>query len=186
MLKIIYGAVVFFVVPAILLTLFIISSALPSQAENAESRISGRAGFFAGLILFTGYVVSTANGVQTPHFPLDQLPSTHWLGVLTGLGAGYLFPFVLRIAQPSRVLGVLTLLLSAMSLIALFSYVFDSQYRNLVMYFALSSIFGALINMVFSPQVIKEVLGHGNADSATATSAHRPGRQAPARSTALD
>jgi hypothetical protein len=157
MLKVIYGAVIFVGIPGILLGLFIVNATVPGKAPNPESRVSGWAGFWAGLVLFAGYVVSVADDIRSPRFQLDTFPSVNIGALMLGLLVGYVLPFLLLAVRATRILGLLTLLTSSMTLVFLFSYLFHSDIRNFAMYLALSCLFGALLNVIFHPRVIREL-----------------------------
>jgi len=62
-----------------------------------------------------------AEDIKTPVFELDQFPSVNLTAVALGLAAGYVLPFLMLALGATRVLGLLTLLVSSMTLVFLFS-----------------------------------------------------------------
>jgi hypothetical protein len=101
MLKAIYFAIVFLIIPAIILAFFIIAGVLPRAAASRDATMSGRAGFWAGLVIFAAFAVSAISDVTSPDFRADQLPSFSWFGIIVGIIAGFALLFVVEVALPS-------------------------------------------------------------------------------------
>lgn len=159
MLKVIYFAIIFLVIPAIILAFFIISALLPRAANSGNARVSGRAGFWAGLVVFAAFAVSAIGSVTSPDFHVEKLPSFSWLGILAGVVGGFAFLLVVERILPSRGIGILTLILSAASTIGLFSYLFTSGTRDFMMYLTLGLLLGVLVNVIIAPQIARGILG---------------------------
>jgi hypothetical protein len=158
MLRAIYFSIIFIIIPAIILAFFIIAAILPSRAADGNARFSGRAGFWAGLVVFAGYAISAIGRITAPNFNVDRLPSFNWIGVIIGVIAGFALLFLVEEALPSRGIGILTLVLSAASTIGLFSYLFTSEIRDFAMYLTLGALFGVLVNVIVSPTVARGIL----------------------------
>ena len=158
MLQFIYFTIIFVVIPAIIVAFFIIAALLPGRAADGNATFSGRAGFWAGLVIFAGFSVSAISGITAPDFSVDRLPSFNWFGAIVGLLVGFFFLFFVEGALPSRGIGVLTLILSAASTIGLFSYLFTSGIRDFTMYLTLGALLGVLINVIVDPKVARGIL----------------------------
>ena len=68
-----------------------------------------------------GHVCWWLTDIKTPVLELDQFPSVNLTAVALGLAAGYVLPFLMLALGATRVLGLLTLLVSSMTLVFLFS-----------------------------------------------------------------
>ena len=113
---------------------------------------SSRAGFWAGLVIFVVFVISQLHLARAPDLSLNQLPQLELLPLLVGALVGFNILLVARLIRAEALLGIETLLLSAASSIALFSYIFMAGARNGMSYLALGTVFGALLFVVFFPQ----------------------------------
>jgi hypothetical protein len=113
---------------------------------------SSRAGFWAGLVIFVVFVISQLGLVRTPDLNPSALPQLELLPLLGGALVGFVILFMVRIIKADALMGIVTLLLSAASSIALFSYIFMAGARNGMGYLALGTVFGALLFVVFFPQ----------------------------------
>jgi len=71
-----------------------------------------------------------------------------------GLVAGFVFLGLVRIAVPTRLVGLITLTLAGTSTSALFTYVFINSLRVSVLYCALGSALGILLHIVLYPASI--------------------------------
>lgn len=112
-------------------------------------RLSTNAGFLAGLVAFTIYLVSSFSKAQIPAIGLDHTPAIHWTPILIGGLLGFTTPFLVHIEQlRPGLLGLLTLFLSATSSIAVFSYLYVSPLRDLFIFLALSAMLGMLLHVV--------------------------------------
>lgn len=158
MLTFIYFGIIFVAIPLVMIWFFVAAAVLPKRAPDLNAQFSGRAGFWAGLVVFAGYAVSALSGISSPDFNVSRLPSFHFIGAALGTFFGFVIPLVTEKALPSRGIGVLTLFLSAASSVGLFSYLFYSDVRDFTMYFALGSMFGVLMNIVFLPAVIHGIV----------------------------
>jgi hypothetical protein len=158
MIKIIYAVIIYGLIPAILIMYFVISARLPSMVEDSEVRLSARAGFWAGVVIFAAYCVIVIPGIDELNFDVDSLPSFNLWGALLGLATGFVFLRVLEIFLPSRGIGILTLIMAAASAIALFSYLFQADARDFTMYLTLGALFGGLLNVVLFPSLAKSLL----------------------------
>ncbi|UOY03732.1 hypothetical protein [Blastococcus sp. PRF04-17] len=163
MLKVLYAVIIYGLIPAILLLYFLISARLPAMVQGEESRLSARAGFWAGVVLFAAYCVVVIPGIDDLDFNVQSLPAFNLWGMLLGLIVGFFFLGVLEFLLPTRGVGLLTLLIAAASSIALFSYLFQADARDFTMYLTLGTLFGGLFHIVLFPRVAKGLLSTSSA-----------------------
>lgn len=121
-------------------------------AMSKARTVSARAGFGAGLVIFVVYVISQLALVRAPDFSTNQFPQLELLPLATGALIGFIILLGVRLVKADALSGMVTLLLSAASSIALFSYIFMAAMRNSMGYLALGTVFGALLFVVFFPQ----------------------------------
>jgi hypothetical protein len=106
MLRFIYFLIIFIIIPGIILAFFVIAALLPNFAVDRDVKFSGRAGFWAGLVIFAIYALSAIARITTPNFNVDQLPSFSWLGLIIGAIVGFAFLFLVQFTLPRRGLAV--------------------------------------------------------------------------------
>lgn len=149
------------VVPLIMFAVFAFSCVIVSTARTPESRVSSWAGLFAGLVIFVVYVVSQLGQIREPDFRSGSLPGLLVDPLGRGLAAGFIFLGFVRIAVPTRLVGLITLTLSASSTSAVFTYTFIDQQRVSVLYWTLGASLGILLHIVFFPTSIEHIFGPG-------------------------
>ncbi len=91
--------------------------------------MSAWAGFFAGLVTFVIYVVSQLNMIHDTDFRVSTLPGLLVWPLIMGLAAGFVFLWLVHYVLPTRLVGILTLMLAGTSSSALFTYVFLTTLR---------------------------------------------------------
>jgi len=164
-LQVIYGAILWVVVPGIMVAMLIFSFVIPGYIRNVDKdkekqyKVSAIAGFWAGLVLFVIYVLSQLQGLQQPDFSLSNLPSFDFGSLVTaliGAALGFSFLWLLLFLKTTPLIGLITLVLSAASSIALFSYIFAAS-RDTLMFITTGAIFGLLLHIVINPRITKEI-----------------------------
>jgi hypothetical protein len=143
------------IVPCVMLALFIFALRIAARAGDPELRRSAWAGIWAGLVILVLYIVSQSSRMRSPDLDFSTLPGLQTLPLLIGLAAGFVFLGVVRFLVPTRVVGLVTLLLSATSSCALFSYVFIDSLRLSVLYASLGAALGILLHIVVFPASVK-------------------------------
>ncbi len=151
-------AVQWLIVPFILLGLLALSRVIVNSVSDFEFRISAMAGFWSGLVVFVLYVVSQLNVIHTPSFDLLRLPRLLIIELILGLVMGFCFLWLARVIIHTRFIGLGTLLLSAMSTIALFTYIFITNLRGSILCWTLGVALGALLHTVLFPSSIRNIL----------------------------
>lgn len=143
------------VTPAIFVALFIFGVTIVKRTAYDERRTSARAGFWAGLILFVGYVISQSHTLKMPASIFRYLPELDLLPAAIGFVIGFLFLWGVTSLLLTRMVGLVSLVLSALSTSGLYSYIFIDAVRNRILFLALGFAFGALLHIVFFPSSIK-------------------------------
>ena len=163
----ILGSVVqWIVVPLILFLLFIIAKRLAKSATDQDLRASAWAGFWAGLVIFVIVVVSQLDNIYARKMNLEELSGIKIIPLALGFIIGFVILLALRRAAPTRLIGLITLLLSSTSTSALFSYIFLTQTRTSLLYSTLGLAVGVLIHITLFPASVKYLFNMPDAPSA--------------------
>jgi hypothetical protein len=147
------------ILPSIMLAVFAFAWVIAGTAKSPELKVSAWAGFFAGLVIFVIYVVSQLRLIHDPDFRVSTLPGLLVGPLSAGLGAGFLFLWLVRVALPTRLVGILTLMLAGTSSSALFTYLFLTTLRIPVLYWTLGTALGILLHVVFFPGSVRHIFG---------------------------
>ena len=156
-LQVIYGIVLWLIVPCIIFGMLIFCM---SVCGHADEKRSAWAGFFLGLIVFVLYVISKLSSLQTVDFSFKSFPDLgfgSWVVLIIGALVGFFLLFIVAMLKPTRGIGVITLFLASASTCALFSYIFISSIRDTAMFFALGTLCGLLVHIMFNPETIPEI-----------------------------
>jgi hypothetical protein len=156
-LQVIYGFVLWLIVPCIIFGMIIFSMVIAGHADEKRSAWSG---FFLGMIVFVLYIISKLSSLQAVDFTFNSFPNLafgSWMVLLLGLLSGFFLLFIVTMLKPTRGVGVVTLFLSAASTCALFSYIFISSIRDTAMFFAFGTLCGLLIHVMFNPDTIPQI-----------------------------
>jgi hypothetical protein len=145
------------ILPSIIVLLFGFAWVIANTAGSPELRVSAWVGFFAGLVSFVIYVVSQLSLINDPDFRVSTLPGLLFLPLSAGLGAGFVFLWLVRVALPTRLVGILTLMLSGTSSSALFTYLFLTTMRVWVLYWTLGTALGILLHVMFFPESVEHI-----------------------------
>ena len=159
MAPIIATIVQWLILPSIMTSLFAFAWVIASTARFPELKVSAWAGFFAGLVTFVIYVVSQLRLIHDPDFRVTTLPGLLVWPLSAGLGAGFVFLWLVRLALPTRLVGILTLMLSGTSSSALFTYLFLTTLRVSVLYWTLGTALGILLHVVLFPESVGHIFG---------------------------
>jgi hypothetical protein len=143
--------------PLIMGALFTFAWIIASTARTGELKVSSWAGFWAGLMTFVIYVVSQLTQIQEPKLQFENLPGMQFLELGWGITTGFVFLWVVRHAVPTRLVGLLTLMLAGSSTSALFTYVFINPARVSVLYWTLGTALGILLHIVLFPTSIAHI-----------------------------
>jgi hypothetical protein len=143
------------IVPGVMLVLFFFALSIAAKSAP-EFRRSAWAGIWAGLLVLVIYIVSHSGDLGSSELDFSTLPGLQVSPLLIGLVAGFIFLLMVRFLAHTPVVGFITLLLSATSTSALFSYIFIDSLRLSVMYGSLGAALGILLHIVILPSSVKE------------------------------
>ena len=143
------------VLPIVIITLLIFSLTIIRRVKEPESKLSARAGFWAGIILFVIFIVSQLRGIREPRFDFSSVPGFDLIPLVVGGLIGFALLWAIRMTVSTRFVGVLTLLLTAASTIALYSFVFIESLRATVLYVSLGIALGVLVHVVLLPSSMR-------------------------------
>lgn len=145
------------VVPGIMLVLLIYAMVIAGSVNDSELKTSAWAGFWAGLVVFVIYVVSELGRIREPNLNFSSLPGLLFLPLAVGFGIGFGFLWMVKVMVPTRLVGIITMLLSATSTSALFAYVFIDSSRVSVLYWVLGTALGILLHIVLLPRSVRDL-----------------------------
>ncbi len=160
------------ILPSIILAVFAFAWIIASAARTPELRVSAWAGFWAGLLSFVIYVVSQLGEIRDPDSHFAILPGLLVLPVASGLAVGFVFLELVRLAVPTRLVGLITLALSATSTSALFTYFFINVLRVPVLYWTLGAALGILLHIVLFPQAVQYIFKARDVERPSLVEAH--------------
>jgi hypothetical protein len=145
------------ILPLIMFALFAFAWIIASTARTPELKVSSWAGCWAGLVTFVIYVVSQLGHIREPDLHFSALPGFLLLPLGWGLGAGLVFLWLVRHAVPTRLVGLITLMLAACSTSAVFTYIFIDSVRVSVLYWTLGTALGILLHIVLFPTSVEHI-----------------------------
>ena len=143
------------IVLGIILSALSFSIIVVRRTFQDERGTSARAGFWAGILLMIVFVISHWHTVKSPAFSLKSLPSLNLEPAGIGLIIGFLFLWMVRFLLPTRMVGLISLVLSAASTSGLYAYVFIETLRDTILFLALGIAFGALLHIALFPNSIR-------------------------------
>ena len=149
------------ILPLIMFAIFAFAWIIASSARTAELRVSSWAGFWAGLLSFVIYVVSQLSQIREPNLHYAPLPGLQLLPLGWGLTTGFVFLWIVRHAVPTRLVGLITLMLAGSSTSAVFTYIFIDSLRVSVLYWTLGTALGILLHIVLFPTSIAHIFPLG-------------------------
>jgi hypothetical protein len=145
------------ILPLIMCAIFALAWIIAGSAKSAELKVSSWAGFWAGLLSFVIYVVSQLGEIREPNLQYKPLPGLQLLPLGWGLTTGFVFLWIVRHAVPTRLVGLITLMLAGSSTSAIFTYIFIDSLRVSVLYWTLGTALGILLHIVLFPASIAHI-----------------------------
>lgn len=146
------------IVPGILIIILLYAFNLPRKISDSQIRISGKAGVFAGLIVFIIFVVSQQKqGLEfSPDIPTYDFSLFAFAAIILGTGFGYLFAWIVDAIKQYRALGFLVLFIVASTTIAIYGYTFIKDVRSHVVFVSLGIMLGALLHIMWFPEALSK------------------------------
>jgi hypothetical protein len=146
------------IVPFILIGIFSFSRLIMKNVASGENRISAKAGFWAGLVLFIIYFIYEIPLFKTPEFIKITTLGINIFGIIIGSFLGFFFLFVVKRWIPTRIVGFVVMFLAFSSTSALYSYVFIQTFNRFLLSLTLGVGFGALLHITLWPKSIHEII----------------------------
>jgi hypothetical protein len=147
-------AVQWIIVPLILLSVFNMARRLAKTAKEPDLKASAWAGLWAGLVIFVIIVASQLQDMRAADFGPGFFPRLSSTPLILGFILGFLILLGVRRSAPTRMIGLITMLLSSASSSALFSYVFMVDMRGPLLYSTLGLAVGVLVHITIFPASI--------------------------------
>jgi hypothetical protein len=145
------------IIPMIMLAIFSFAWLIAGKARTPELRISAWAGFWAGLLAFVIYAISELGQIKDPTFRFTSVPGLMLMPLGCGLSAGFVFLGLVKLAEPTRLVGLITLALAGTSASAFFTYIFLESLRVSVLYWTMGASLGILLHIVLNPSSIEHL-----------------------------
>jgi hypothetical protein len=147
-LKFLFGAIMYVIVPAIMLAFIIIAFGV--AGESKDDAESAGAGIAAGFISFATYATGTAAAHSSfPKFSPNHPPSFDLIAFIVGITIGLLAPLIVTLASKNEATGVVTLVLTFSGCAGLYSYLFATSLHRFTLYASLSAGLGWVLSGVF-------------------------------------
>jgi len=150
--QIVFDIILWVAVPAILIIAIVKASHLSRHADDEKRAAAARSGFWGGIVLSLIVLIYQANVFVRTGFPNRDLFQGFdlWLA-LTGAIVAYLLSLGGKRAVPTKLVGLIVLLLTFLSFYALIHYLLIRTYNDVVLSLVLGATFGILLHYTASP-----------------------------------
>lgn len=142
------------IVPGVILATLLFSIIIVRCTSGDERQTSARAGFWAGVVLMVVFVISQWQSLKTSTFAFGSLPQLNLESAGLGFIIGFVFLWVVMLLLPTRMVGLISLILFAANTSALYSYFFIEGLRSTILFLTPGIAFSALLHIVFFPNSI--------------------------------
>ena len=149
---------VWIAIPSIMLGISLLARSIMSRIPEGENKVSARAGWWAGLVLFAIYFFYEMPSFHVLEISVQASLRLDILGVLLGSIGGFFLLWVLKCVVSTRVVGFVILFLCFSGFAALYTYFFLSIFNNVLASSVLGIAFGSLIHVVAMPDSVKTIL----------------------------
>lgn len=151
-------AVVWLVVPLIMIGMAIMAGSMPNRVSDPDIASAARAGRWAGLLAFVIYFVRELPAFKAPSTAFDQdLQVSLWL-VGGGAVVGFFGIWLMARLLTTRALGFFVLVVVFAGLSTLHSYFFLRTNNDMLMAVTLGIVFGAFIHQIIDPQALRSAI----------------------------
>lgn len=160
-LEVLTLAVVWILVPLIMVGLVVMARSLLHRSKHEERRTAARAGWWAGMVLFFVYFLA---GLPSFRTPVPGEPITLGIGIwplVIGVALGFAALWATGRFAPNRVIGFVVLLLTFAGLAVFHTYVFIDATTEPFLSVLLGAALGALLHMMVFPDAMGDLLGEG-------------------------
>lgn len=146
------------IIPGIIISLLVFTMSIAKASQERYSKISGWAGIWAGLVVSAGYMVSQLNEIDSTNREFSSLPEILILPLALGFVAGFSLLWLASILASTRLIGLVTLPLSAVGTSAFFNYIFIGNLHALILYVTLGVMFGVFLYVTLLLLSIKSIV----------------------------
>jgi len=149
--------VLWLIVPSIMVGLIVMGRSIVKRAVEGENKVTARAGWWAGLVLFVIYFIYKLPSFQIPEIIIDRTLELNLRGVILGTLVGFFLLLILKICISSRVVGFIILLLVSSGTSLLYSYFFIRTFNDILLSSTLGIAFGVLLHIIVMPKSIQDI-----------------------------
>lgn len=139
-------------IPLILLGLVVVGRSMVNRARDEEQGTAGRAGWWAGLILFFIFFVHELPAFRAPQAGVDGAVVIDIWGVAAGTALGFAILWGVSFLSAARVVGVLVLFLTFAGLSSAHSYLFLESRNAFFIAGTLGMALGGLLHLILFPK----------------------------------
>ncbi len=138
-------------IPLILAGLVLVGRSMVHRARDQEQLTAGRAGWWAGLILFFLFFVHELPAFRPPHTGVEGGVVVDIWGVVAGTALGFAILWGVSFLSAARVVGFLVLFLTFAGLASLHSYLFLETRNQFFIAGTLGMALGGLLHLIVFP-----------------------------------
>lgn len=155
----IWTVVHWLVIPGIIAYIFLFALSVERRQVDPDRKTSARAGLWAGMILFVVFVVTQLHYVTPPSsLTAGAFPDLNAFVVLVFGTLGFAAFFAIRRMIPTRLIGFAMLVLAGGSSIALYTYLFLSPLKDLIILLVLGLMLGVFMHIMVFPEPMRHLL----------------------------
>ena len=145
------------IIPSIMAGLVLMGRSIVKRAVEGENKVTARAGWWAGLVLFVIYFIYKMPSFQVPEIIIDRTLELNLRGVILGTLVGFVLLWILKICISTRVVGFIILFLVFSGTSFLYSYFFIRTFNDILLSSTLGIAFGVLLHIIVMPKSIQDI-----------------------------
>ena len=145
------------IIPSIMAGLVLMGRSIVKRAVEGENKVTARAGWWAGLVLFVIYFIYKMPSFQVPEIIIDRTLELNLRGVIFGTLVGFVLLWILKIFISTRVVGFIILFLVFSGTSFLYSYFFIRTFNDILLSSTLGIAFGVLLHIIVMPKSIQDI-----------------------------
>jgi len=145
------------IVPSIMAGLVLMGRSIVKRTVEGENKVTARAGWWAGLVLFVIYLIYKMPSFQVPEIIINRTLELNLRGVIFGTLVGFVLLWILKICISTRVVGFIILFLVFSGTSFLYSYFFIRTFNDILLSSTLGIAFGVLLHIIVMPKSIQDI-----------------------------
>lgn len=150
--------VIWFLIPAILLTLIWLIKSMSNKVEEKKHRAAMRSGYWAGIMLFIIMLIYQISIFLKTGFPRNEIYQGFSLPLALSSALVVFILFLGKKVTPPVISGLLVLIFTFITFSALVHYLFIRTYNDVLLSAILGGVFGFLTHFAASPTSLREFL----------------------------